>query len=950
MRQFQSTTLRLVSAMAILSLAQLTAWAVPFAVTYTNAANVGFNDPVLGPARRAAFQAALLNWGGKLEGNVPITVNASMDSLGGTATSAILGQAHTNYVVQLNSPPAGYYSGTWYTGSLISELVGSDIAPGTPMIIAQFNSDVDNSTVLGSENWYYGTDGNAGSNVDFYEVVLHELCHGLGFFSQIQSDGSYQNAAPNNLPSIYDQFLATGQGLASDRLVVLTQAQRAAALLSGSLYFDGNNARAANGGPNARIYAPTTYQLGSSTSHLDQATYQNGPNALMCPVYSIDIHEAGPVGYAVLKDMGWPFTTNQPPAAANSSASVLYNTPTSITMSASDSENDPLTYQVLSGPSHGVLSAGTGAQRTYTPAAGYTGTDSFTFRVNDGHWDSNVATVSIAVLPPAPVITSFTPTSGPVGTAVTITGQNFGSLIAFVNFNGVQALVTQLSDPQITCTVPAGATTGKITVTASGGSTTSANDFIVSGPATGSTTYATSVTDTSATLHANINPSSQSTTVHFEWGPTTSYGTLGTDVSIGSGSAAVDASLPIASLVPGTVYHYRASATNGAGTVTFGDSYFVTMQPDGGTALQFDGGASYLQLPAFTASARPDEITVEFWQNVPSLRQQFQFMITPDDQSNRLSAAVPWDDGNVYWDFGNLNATGRLVYTPPADQPVTGHWEHWAFVNSAAGNYMKIYRNGIEVASKTGFGIFVPPLVPQDMILGTNFAGQLDEFRIWNRARTATEIFHDMYVRSTGTETGLLRLFHFDDGAGITAVDSSPSNVPGSLQNNPLWVASTAPIGYPVCITLPATNVGITTATLNSIVNINGHPSLVGFDLGTTTSYGQQMFIGTLGTAGDSTRSINIESLTPNTTYHYRIEGSNYAGGITYGVDQTFTTTPIYSVADAIGALQTAAGLHAATAAEAARWDVVQDASVGQVTLADAAEIARKAAGLDPNP
>jgi len=37
---------------------------------------------------------------------------------------------------------------------------------------------------------------------------------------------------------------------------------------------------------------------------------------------------------------------------------------------------------------------------TYTPAAGYYGADSFTFKANDGALDSNIATVSITVVPP----------------------------------------------------------------------------------------------------------------------------------------------------------------------------------------------------------------------------------------------------------------------------------------------------------------------------------------------------------------------------------------------------------------------------------------------------------------------------------------------------------------------------------------------------------------------
>ncbi len=55
------------------------------------------------------------------------------------------------------------------------------------------------------------------------------------------------------------------------------------------------------------------------------------------------------------------------------------------------------TYIVVDGPDHGLLS-GTGANLTYTPGDNFNGDDSFTFRINDGALDSNIATVSITVV------------------------------------------------------------------------------------------------------------------------------------------------------------------------------------------------------------------------------------------------------------------------------------------------------------------------------------------------------------------------------------------------------------------------------------------------------------------------------------------------------------------------------------------------------------------------
>lgn len=80
-----------------------------------------------------------------------------------------------------------------------------------------------------------------------------------------------------------------------------------------------------------------------------------------------------------------------------------------------------------------------------------------------------------------PTITSFSPASGSVGTAVIITGTKFTGASS-VKFGSVSAAFDVDSDTQITATVPAGASTGPIKVNAPDGTATSATDFIVTGP------------------------------------------------------------------------------------------------------------------------------------------------------------------------------------------------------------------------------------------------------------------------------------------------------------------------------------------------------------------------------------------------------------------------------------------------------------------------------------
>lgn len=90
---------------------------------------------------------------------------------------------------------------------------------------------------------------------------------------------------------------------------------------------------------------------------------------------------------------------NAPPVAEEQSVSVLRDTTADITLGFADSDGPgPYVFTVLQGPGNGVLGSDDGDESlTYTPNSGFTGPDSFTFRVTDGYDDSNAATVSVSV-------------------------------------------------------------------------------------------------------------------------------------------------------------------------------------------------------------------------------------------------------------------------------------------------------------------------------------------------------------------------------------------------------------------------------------------------------------------------------------------------------------------------------------------------------------------------
>jgi hypothetical protein len=123
--------------------------------------------------------------------------------------------------------------------------------------------------------------------------------------------------------------------------------------------------------------------------------------------------------------------------------------------------------------------------------------------------------------PAAPSITGFSPTSGPVGSSVTINGSAFTGATA-VKFNGTSASFAVSSDTQVTATVPSGATNGPITVTTGGGTASSAATFSVtpapSGPTIGSISPTSGRVGTTVTI--NGSQLSGTNTVTFGGGAT----------------------------------------------------------------------------------------------------------------------------------------------------------------------------------------------------------------------------------------------------------------------------------------------------------------------------------------------------------------------------------------------------------------------------------------------
>jgi hypothetical protein len=216
-------------------------------------AGEGFNDPTpvspvggnpgttRGAQRLYVFNYAASIWGSILPSDVTIQVLAQFNPLTCSATSGVLGSAGARSAhADFSGAPL---TNMWYCQALANKLSGVDQS-ALEDINATFNSDVDNSTCLGAASWYYGIDGNEGSDIELLPVVLHELGHGLGFATfTTTSTGAFLSGTPD----IYAHFLLDkSSGLHWDEMAN-NNARKTSATNTGNLVWDGSavNAHAA---------------------------------------------------------------------------------------------------------------------------------------------------------------------------------------------------------------------------------------------------------------------------------------------------------------------------------------------------------------------------------------------------------------------------------------------------------------------------------------------------------------------------------------------------------------------------------------------------------------------------------------------------------------------------------------------------------------------------------
>lgn len=235
-----------------------------------------------------------------------------------------------------------------------------------------------------------------------------------------------------------------------------------------------------------------------------------------------------------------------------------------------------------------------------------------------------------------------------------------------------------------------------------------------------------------------------------------------------------------------------AGATNLVFTVPPGSNglyyAFISPSPAGyaagaETGLRFSGGSDHVTLGNWF---NYQSFTLSFWANPAASQNQYA-----DILDNNHQAGINWviqqnsDQNNQYvWAPQDGGVGVPFTLTPNI-------WQHVAITRDST-NISQVFINGVLVGSNAA-----PGQINYDgsQFLriarwgsgGRGWNGQFDDLRIWSRPLTQAEIVAGLTGTLTGSEPNLVGYWRFNEGAGTSALDLSPSNHVATLVNGPPW-------------------------------------------------------------------------------------------------------------------------------------------------------------------
>ncbi|WP_353571581.1 LamG-like jellyroll fold domain-containing protein, partial [Candidatus Albibeggiatoa sp. nov. BB20] len=244
-------------------------------------------------------------------------------------------------------------------------------------------------------------------------------------------------------------------------------------------------------------------------------------------------------------------------------------------------------------------------------------------------------------------------------------------------------------------------------------------------------------------------------------------------------------------------FSYKVNdGTSDSNTVTVNVEIMPNIAPVAGqgTALDFAGGSKYISLDTLTGEVLSDNArTFEAWIKTTATDVSSVFKYGVDTTYNRVRLSTR--DGIVRVD---LYAKITEWSAPNIND---GNWHHiaWSYTAGSKSSESSVYVDGEALTSilssasndypDTQSGIAY--IGAHTETSSADFEGQIDEVRLWNTARSQAEIQANMYSALTGSETGLVSYWNFEEATGTTANDLNTSNANhGTLTNmdDTAWV------------------------------------------------------------------------------------------------------------------------------------------------------------------
>ena len=229
-------------------------------------------------------------------------------------------------------------------------------------------------------------------------------------------------------------------------------------------------------------------------------------------------------------------------------------------------------------------------------------------------------------------------------------------------------------------------------------------------------------------------------------------------------------------------------------------------QPGSGYALDFDGSNDYVSLGT-SATLRPaNTVSVEAWVYAHTAGTWVaifgNLFDTGSDEAGYGLFTYDNTGNMMFWVQTSGGTTNGYGNYPQATLPLN-EWTH--FAGTYDGSNLRLYVNGVLEDTDAKTGSIDYSSSPLDARIGQyyddneseEFNGLIDELRIWNDARTQTEIRDNMCKKLAGNEAGLLAYYRMDNASGTTIVDRTSNSLNGTLNNmnNSDWVLSGAAIG-----------------------------------------------------------------------------------------------------------------------------------------------------------